>query len=390
MKVLMCVHTGDDGLFIYAKELSESLSHQGCTVYLLTTYDCPHESGDINILRYLQTAHERSGNMWNRLSWAAKSLRRVLHNSRKRTEVCRFLRPDIVHLQLTKPIVDQFYVAALSKEFNTVLTVHDVRHHQSGNINNRKSFLRRLFHSVHLLIVHAAANKRQLMEEFSVPPERIVAIPHGVSSFRGNFCSREEARQALGLQQESSMVLFFGNIRENKGLDILLDAMHFVVMRHPSARLLIAGRIDHRESLKRYESLLTGLGLQNHVILRVGWIEDDIMEKYFLAADIVALPYKSFASQSGVLLQAYKYGKPVVVTDVGGLGETVSEDKTGLVVEAVPEAICSGILQLLEGKHLYEESSLNMRAALDNKYQWDKVAYQTRGVYETLLRTRGL
>jgi glycosyltransferase involved in cell wall biosynthesis len=98
----------------------------------------------------------------------------------------------------------------------------------------------------------------------------------------------------------------------------------------------------------------------------------------------VVLPYTSFASQSSVLLQAYSYGKPVVVTNVGGLAEAVFEDQTGEVSQVSSKALAESIIAMLSDPKRLERAAENARDAIKGKYSWNIVARETLRVYETL------
>lgn len=386
LKILMYTSSGYGGLFHYSKCLCEGLSKVGCEIILVTATDCSFESSNMRIIRNLKPMSDDLWYLKYKPLWAVDRLYRAWSNSRRRHSICEELNPDIVHLQLNIPLVDQFYVPMLSKRFTTVMTVHDVRLHDKDKINNRKSYLGRMYRSAHNLIVHTVSNREQLVREFSINPEKICVIPLGVSMPDDNLLSRQEARNYLTIHQDIPIVLFFGNLRENKGLDVLLNAMALIIKDVPEAMLLIAGRMPFGKTFDKYERLIKQLGVKANVKVKVGWIEEQEMEYYYQASDIIALPYKSFASQSAVLLQAYRYGKPVIVTNVGGLGEVVLNDKTGVVVESNAESVYSGIMKLLKNRKLYNNASSNMMKSVRDKYSWDIVAVKTKEFYDAIYR----
>lgn len=385
MKVLMYEQTGLKGLFQYSLNLSEALSRGGCEVSLLTSSSCQFTSSNVEMIKELHPVELDRWHMKFKPFLFASKLSRVISNSRKRHSVSKNLQPDIIHLQLTKPIVDQFCLPLLSRHFKIVLTVHDVRYHDPGNINNRKSFLRRTYCSAHHLIVHTKKNKDQLTEEFPISPEKVSIIPHGAKPPAPHLPEQDTSRLSVGMTKAGPLILFLGNIRDNKGLDLLLEAMASVVSPYPEACLLIAGSLPWGESFNKYDSMIDSFGLRENVMKRVRFIEESEFDTLFQASDIVALPYRSFASQSGVLLQAYGYGKPVVVTDVGGLGELVRRDNTGIVTSPSPRSISSGIIRLIEDKEMYEEYSLNMTRAVKNEYGWEAVSGKTIEVYKKVM-----
>lgn len=383
MKALMFEPSGIGGHALYVKNLSTALSNHGIDTILLTSnpYSFANESLNYKFVDTLKQMRADLSYLKVRPLWAADRFYRAFYNAYKRNKFCSLMKPGIVHLQLTVPLVDQIYVPFLSRKFKTVYTVHNVILHKD-NINNRKSFLNRIYQSVNHLIVHTNSNKDQLITEFSISAEKITVIPHGIDPPPANLENKSNIREKLNISQNTPVVLFFGSIRANKGLELLLKAMPLIIKDTPKVKLLIAGSMPLGETFDKYECLINELKLKDNVILEVRWIEDHEMELYFQASDIVVLPYTSFASQSGVLLQTYKYGKPVVVTDVGGLGETIREDKTGIVVEKIPEALAESILKLFTDKAFYHSCSQNMLKAAKEKYDWDIVAKKTMEVYK--------
>jgi glycosyltransferase involved in cell wall biosynthesis len=225
-----------------------------------------------------------------------------------------------------------------------------------------------------------------LIKEFNVTPKRITVIPHGIDPVMKELNEGDDFRGRLDISKNAPVMLFFGSIRANKGLDVLLHAMPMVIKEYPGARLLIAGSMPFGESFEKYDRIIDDIKLRRNVICRVKWIDGHEVGLYFRAADLVILPYnKRFFSQSGVLLQAYKYGKPVVVTNVGALGETVKEDSTGIVVEPGPRDLSGAIVKLIKDKQRYSFYANNMLKAVNAKYSWDSVSRGTINVYKEVL-----
>ena len=169
--------------------------------------------------------------------------------------------------------------------------------------------------------------------------------PHPIYDHYGATLTPVEARRAIGLREESRYVLFFGFIREYKGLDLLLRAMADERLERMDVRLLVAG--EFYGDPKPYHELIGRLDIGNRVALHTEFIPDHEVNRYFCAADIVAQPYKS-ATQSGVSQIAYHFEKPMLVTIVGGLPEIVPDGKAGFVVEPEPQAIADALVRFFE------------------------------------------
>ena len=166
------------------------------------------------------------------------------------------------------------------------------------------------------------------------------SYPHPIYDHYGEQMSKEEACQALNLNPENQYMLFFGLVRAYKGLDLLLDAFGKVKDQLPNLQLIIAG--EFYEDEEKYRAQLYFNKLNDRVIIHNDFIADADLCKYFGAADLIVQPYKS-ATQSGVTQVAFHFEKPMLVTNVGGLGEIVHDHKMGYAVEPNAEAIAEAI-----------------------------------------------
>jgi glycosyltransferase involved in cell wall biosynthesis len=380
---------GKGGLSPYTTSLSEALARNNAHVTLLTSTNFIRNNDHFDIAPCLKPMSQKRWVLRFKPFWAMDRIYKTLFNAYLRNLISFKTKPDIVHLQVASPIVDQFLLPRLSNKIKTILTVHDVVWHDPKNLNNRKKLLRKIYTGVHHIIVHTRKNKEQLIDEFHVSSHRITVIPHGTDRLRTGPVKAVETRKRFGIPSDVPVILFFGNIRNNKGLDLLFHAMHLLKEENVRARLVVAGRMPSGITFERYDKIIDELELRSNLILHVDWISDDEMRAYFEVADIVVLPYTSFASQSGVLLQAYKYNKPVVVTNVGGMGEIVAEDCAGIVVEPSSDDIAGGIKKLINDREYYCNAALNMAQAVNNKYAWEIVAKKTLSTYENVLSGTG-
>ncbi len=162
-----------------------------------------------------------------------------------------------------------------------------------------------------------------------------------------NTADHQELIRETGLNPEQDeILLFFGYIRAYKGLDLLINAMPAILEQRPKARLLVVG--ESYEDIKQYENQVATLGLKEKVVIIHRFVANEEVGRYFRGAQLVVLPYRS-ATQSGILNIAYGFGKPVVVTPVGGLGEFVSPGETGLIARSSrSEDIAAAILHYFD------------------------------------------
>ena len=171
--------------------------------------------------------------------------------------------------------------------------------------------------------------------------------PHPMFENFGMATGREEACQKIGLDPTEQYTLFFGLIRDYKGLDMLLEA--WKRWNPENRKLLIAG--EFYTSREKYISLIEQLDLKDRVVLHDHFIADEDVRYYFSASDCLVLPYRS-ATQSGVTQIAYNFSLPMLVTNVGGLPEIVPDGRVGLVCEPTVEGIIEGL------KRVYSENVL--------------------------------
>ena len=163
--------------------------------------------------------------------------------------------------------------------------------------------------------------------------------PHPMFENFGERVDREEACRQLKLDPSHRYLLFFGLIRDYKGLDLLLEA--FGKVDNPSLRLLVAGEFYNDK--EQYRAALDRLG--ERVVLHEGFVRDEDVRLYFSVADALILPYRT-ATQSGITQIAYNFSVPMVVTRVGGLPEIVPDGKVGFVCEPTVEGIAGSIERL--------------------------------------------
>jgi glycosyltransferase involved in cell wall biosynthesis len=192
-------------------------------------------------------------------------------------------------------------------------------------------------------------------------------VQHPLYDNFGSPLLKEDARKNLGLSKDEKIILFFGFIRQYKGLDILLHAIADERIKKAGIKLMIAG--EFYEDKRQYLDLIDQLKIKDQLILRTDFIPDSEVRNYLCAADAVIQPYRN-ATQSGVTPLAYHFEKPMVVTNVGGLASLVPHEKVGLVAEPTPQAIADAILRFYQ---LGENYFIPHLRTEKQKYSWDKL-----------------
>ena len=190
--------------------------------------------------------------------------------------------------------------------------------------------------------------------------------PHPLYDNFGAAVPKSLAKKQLSLEEEIKYILFFGFIREYKGLDLLIKAFADERFRKLSVKLLIAG--EFYVDAKPYLDLIDKLGLKEDIVLRTEFIENNEIVYYFCSSDIVAQPYKD-ATQSGVTQIAYHFDKPMLTTNVGGLSEMVPDGKVGYVVAPDVDEITEALLRFFNES---KEDEFSANAAIEKKrFSWE-------------------
>lgn len=218
----------------------------------------------------------------------------------------------------------------------------------------------------------------QQMDQF-VNQQPISYIPHPIYDTFGEIVPRDKALEHLGLDPQYDYVLFFGYIRDYKGLDILLDAIAEGLKTNVNLRLIVAG--EYYSDSEKYLSQIDRLGITSQVILHTNFISNDEVKYFFCAADLVAQSYKS-ATQSGISQMAIYFEKPIVSTNVGGLPETVIHDKTGYLTNVDSNELAQAILRYFEKRPLNQFRKEIQK--LKELYSWNHFGSKLVELYDKI------
>lgn len=204
-------------------------------------------------------------------------------------------------------------------------------------------------------------------------------VPHPVYNIYGDALPKVEARRILGLDATDRILLFFGFVRKYKGLELMLDALADKRLEDAGVKLMIAG--EFYDDKARYLQKIADLGISDRVLLHDHFIPSSEIAHYFCAADMVTQTYLS-ATQSGVTQIAYHFGRPMLVTDVGGLGEIVPHEKVGYVVPVDAEAIATAVSDFYRQNRETAMSEAVCEKAGD--FSWEHMVDEMNDLYKTI------
>jgi D-inositol-3-phosphate glycosyltransferase len=204
--------------------------------------------------------------------------------------------------------------------------------------------------------------------------------PHPLYDHFGEILPKKIARQSLSLEGDGKYILFFGFIRDYKGLDLLLNAIADERIQSMNIKLLVAG--EFYTNSKPYFDIISQKNIADCVVMTGDFIPDSAVAKYFSACDIVVQPYKN-ATQSGVTQIAYHFNKPMITTNVGGLAEIVPDGKVGYVIKPDSKEIAEAIIKFYTEE---KEADFTENVKIEKeKYSWERM---TETIDRLLLKTK--
>lgn len=272
-----------------------------------------HRCEVVDSLPAVGTHRERSP------AWLASRASTYLGRVRSRRALVESGAFDVAHVFYLNYFTDGLSLRSLARRVPLVSTVHDVVPHQSRVPRAlERALLARQYRAAGTIVVHHERVRDRLLSEFDVDPGRVELVHHWV------IPSEPRPRVRPG---DPATVLFFGTLRRNKGVAVLLDAISRL-RDLPDVRFVVCGG----GAPEIEESVRAAATADPRVTAEIGYASAGRKHELYESADLVVLPYTEFASQSGVLHDAYSRHAPVLVTEVGALGETVREDGTGWVV----------------------------------------------------------
>ncbi len=345
----------------YDHSLARALARRGHEVTLLTSRFPYGEAPEPEGYRREEVFFPLSGRL--RAIAPRSRAHRLVKGSEYHASVSRLRRrltaldPDVVHVQwLALPQRDLGWLRELAGTRPTIFTAHDLL----GRRPDRRTLWLAVCRAVDRVVVHSENGADELARA-GVERARISVITHPVFESPGPEPS----------PPEGTTLLFFGLIRDYKGLDGLLRALALV----PAARLVVAG--DPLDPVEPLQALARDLGVAERVEWRLGFVPDVEVPKLLASSAAVVLPYRR-ADSSGVLALALGHGRPAIVSDVGGLGEMVGRYGAGAVVPPDdPRALAEAVRELLRDPETAYRGALSARRGLG----WEAAAEAHERLY---------
>ena len=292
----------------------------------------------------------------------------------------------IVHIQFYRNRYEAFFIWLLKiSGVKLVYTAHNVLPHDEQKVDNLLKKI--IYRHVHAIIVHSNFIKNRLLENFHIASEKIHVIPHGNfdNYLPSENYSKAEARNDFNFSNKDIVLLFFGFIREYKGLGDLLEAFDAAAEINEKIKLLVAGLPQNKKLHENYLKQIEKMKFKDNVFCNFNFVDSSNIPKYFHASDLVIMPYRSI-DHSGIIHLAFSFSKPAIVTDVGDFKEMVKKDYGFVVKSERPDELKECILEAT--KDLEKLRTMGLKAYEYNKreFSWEKISKETLSVYKTVLK----
>ncbi|MGI9557116.1 MAG: glycosyltransferase family 4 protein [Solirubrobacterales bacterium] len=356
----------------YDRSLSAALARTGAEVELVTSRFLYGPVPDADGYTVTEAFYRRAARIGR-----DSRLRLPMKLAEHGLEMLRFRRnpgrASVRHWQwLTLPRLDRHLLP--KDETPQLLTLH----YPLPPPGSRRALARqrRILERFEAVVVHTHDGARRLIEDVGLPHDRVHVVPHGAFDYLTQLPVEEPLPAELAAV-EGPVVLFFGLLRPYKGLDVLLEAFRSV----SGAELWIAGM--PRMPLDPLREAAAEAAATVRFVPR--FIADPEIPAFFRRADVVVLPYREI-EQSGVLYTALAFGKPIVLSAVGGFVELADAGAALAVPPGEPAPRADATMGLLDGSGERTRLAAPAAAAADGSYSWDQVAQQTRELYASLVR----
>ena len=318
-------------------------------------------------------------NFITKLFWRAV---RFFQHTQSMLVVCAAAKHfDVVHTQILPiPLVDAIFLRWISRRTPLVCTVHELVPHNSRFRRAIGAALNSIYRKASILFAYTKFTRERLIEKLDIHPSKIRIVPHGTLE----HLLEVNPVSSSGMSNHVPIILFIGNIRRDKGLDTLIDAVSMLRGKVSIFKLKIAGSPDC--DMTPIRARVLSLHMEDLIEFHLEYLDDDKFVSYLRDASVVALPYRRI-EQSGVAIAACTLGKAIVATSCGGVGELVKEAGNGLLVAIDDAAAFAEALEIVllneEKRRLFERCS---REYANHVLSWQSITQKTLAGYQSVLK----
>lgn len=357
---------GHGGMDFYDYGLAEGLTENGADIYFYTSFKTIKRE-----IKHVKTLFP-FGDIWSahNVFW---KLYRLLQGYFKAFQSAKSNNCKVIHLQFFSFNLPNALIVFIMNmfRFNRVLTIHDISSFKDGDNSLLRNYILKSFDK---LIVHNQFSYDELVKICS--RKKISIIPHG--SYHHSISSLKYYPE----KSDELNLLFFGQIKKVKGLDILLKALQIALKKDDKINLVVAGKIWHDDK-SYYQKLIQTYNLKNKVSCHFRYIPNSEVETFFENSDLVILPYRQIY-QSGVLLLAMSYGRAVLTSDLEPFKEIISNGKNGLLFKSEnAEDLAQKLIAAARQKSQLSTYVKHANTTLNDTFNWTNIGQQTLKLYST-------
>lgn len=369
---------GHGGMDYYDFGLASGLFESGCDVVIYTCDETGDGSGKVVCKKNFRKIYGKDHHVKRAFRYVKGLLDSLIDSKRRRVKV--------IHLHYFHTGIMELITAFLCKLFifKVVVTIHDVESFSGGGDGGVG---RLIFKFIDGVIVHNKSSYSEIKGKEFFKGKDAYIIPHGnYDASYGFLPSKAEARSRLDIPADRKVLLFFGQIKKVKGLDVLLKSIPKIIEEHPNILLLIAGKV-WKDDFSKYQELINSLDVSESIKLDIRYISDEEALCYYSSCDMVVLPYNKIY-QSGVLLMAMSFGKLVVVSDLPGMLDVVEHNETGIVFRRGDSADLAKVVNA----SLHNPDACKIadkgRDLMLSKFDWRVIGGDTFSVYMDVLNDK--
>ncbi len=387
---------GEGGMIHYAYQLATGLAENQANITLITSKNyelssLPH-SFKVNKLLNLWSTTSPTLNYENKLGLAFhtifRKIRRAFRGIKyilqwiKLTLFLAYKKPDIIIFGKIEFPIEGFFLKRLQKRGLILVNIcheFELREQTNSPLTN---WLNKQYHSAFeafsMLFFHAKDNLDRFYSLFSIEKEKLKLIDHGNEDIFILFNSlgkQEECdfHDRYDITKGQNVLLFFGLLSPSKGIPILIDAFAKVIITSPDTRLIIAGGQSKYINVRDLFTQAENLGIKDKIIFDIRYIPNEDVKNLMDIATIVIYPYLS-STQSGALQVAYTFGKPIIVSNIGGLPEVVENGKSGVLVPPNDaSSLATAISMLLDDPQKLKNIGARGKELSQTRFSWKKI-----------------
>jgi len=291
-------------------------------------------------------------------------------------------RPDIIHFTgvfrteflFFEGIVLHTFLKLVSKKY--IFTAHNILPHNKSGSALFKLLHKFIYALPNVLLVHTDLSRKQLINEFGIDEKKISVISIGLNEeVPITGLTKKKARKMLNYEENDNVVLFFGKLDEYKGLDTLIESMN--IERGKKIKLQVVGWWANHEYKLKIEKMIANSMQRDNIRLNIEYISNDEVEKYFVCADVIALPYRKIY-QTGVLFLSLRFGIPVVATKVGALENYIEKDIGIIAKSNSPEGFSEALNEYFNEQLVFDREKIINRAM---QYRWENICKKIAHLY---------